>query len=1430
MKKSLSVLSLVAVCSLLWVVSSSAALPSGGEVVQIRNVRTGRCLTTRGATDNDATLYFDAPSASDDSQLWMLVPVEGGDAFQLFSYPCGKAADFCTETSAAPLLWNLDAGQTNVNQLVHMAEVGDDCRLYVVDKSGNNVYLCASTTSEASSKTKSADSDLTLFQLDVVTDLSAHGPMALCPALVYSITAVEQGKCLSVRDTPINDAPIYLDTPDVNAAAQKWKVFHPGNVAADIYHVYSNLGNTAIDMTLGTSKGILQWSVDKGNNGKENQMLTFLPVEGQPNVYRLRAADGQTYVAAGDGTLVKSKDGASAATCFRLEVTTEAVSTGAEWENERIYAVNKEDGHATYIPYASTERLRADTLRYRKPWNDPEGADWLSLNGTWKLQWVDAPDKAPGEETFWGDEADVSGWDDIEVPSCLEMKGYGDPYYINVNYPFLDNPPYIRMKDGLPASVASYRRTFTLPEGWSEKRVFVHFDGIYSAAYVWVNGCYVGYSEGANNDAEFDLTPYVRKGENNIAVRVHRWSDGSYLEGQDIWHMSGIHRDVYLFATPRTYIADHYVTSNVNASTHSGSMDVAVTLCNRDRMATVKEVRVRLLDDAGTLVAEQATTVTFADGDSVAVQHVTLAGLKELQLWDNENPYLYTVEVAQLADGSEEEVFATRYGFRTVSLSTGYLRINGTRAYVKGVNTQDTQPDRGRSIDVATMLKDILLMKQANVNAVRTSHYPRQPKMMAMFDYYGLYVIDEADMECHQNWADGATIIGRLSWMGAVRDRGVRMVLRDRNHPSVIFWSIGNESGDGRNVDSTYVAMHALDSRPVHYEGSGRMGHGTDIASSMYRPAPEVEQRSNNGGNPYLQCEYAHAMGNSVGNLREYWDAIIGTRYGVGACIWDWVDQSIYDAADLKSGALVKKGWNNYISGYDKPGPHQGNFVNNGIVNGDRAWSSELTEVKKVYQYVTITRLSTGSLRLKNDYLSTNLDAFVLRCTLLKDGVEVDSTLVTTLTGKPAGTCTVAAPFGSDSFEAGHEYVLSVALQLKDDATWAPAGYAVATEQFVLQERPATLPALGDEGQEAFIVTKTSSSLKLVNSLMTVQFTKTGMSNLVYGGTTVVRSSGGPEYSNYRYIENDDAGGTDGGYNKANGISTRQVTFEVADDKCSARATYTATGSYCNYVFVYDIHADGTIDLDASYTTMSDNLRRIGMLMNFAASMTNLEYYAKGPWANYVDRCEGSFLGRYVSTVADQLEPYARPQGTGNHQELRDLTLTNDAGVGVHVETEGTVAFSVLPYKDEELVSYRHMWDLPSSKNIYAHFDYYQKGLGNASCGAGVLDKYRCPKGTFGYKLRFTPVGVVPTGMTVPTKSARVTFGHDGRAVTIQGDLEAGSTIVVSNLGGMTVASKQLTAAASTVTIGIPGQPAGCYLVRYAPSTGTPVVGKVVVE
>ena len=799
-----------------------------GSVYRIVSSNTGKAVTNNGNINADAQVVMGEYKADDKNQMWALISDGSEGNYGLYNIGSRKSIDMALESGNPGRLLQWKPNLNNQNQVFNIHSPGiAGSAIQLLCSAKPNLAVTEYSNGDLWMKDELTNTS-TYFELQEV--VSAEENTIPLPYQTYLIQSVNTQYVLSNGGSNENNALIIAEQPKDGAYGQMWKLSIPMYQSGGTtwYQLYNSSCGKCIDAALDNKRILLQWTQDTNErNPNWNQMFDILEVEGMEDVYQLKVGQGTSncYVAINSSHEVYiSTDASSSDTYFSFKmVKSEHLPQGLPWQDEKVFEQNKEKGHATYIPYQSTESLRADA-RYERAWLDPtESTRWMSLNGTWKLKWnvLDENNTMPGEE-FYGNEVDASSWDDIKVPGCLEMQGYGKPYYINVDYAFADNPPYISMRKGMDNSVGSYRRDFHLPESWDNQRILLHFDGIYSAAYVWLNGEYVGYTEGGNMDAEFDITKYVRTGKNNVSVRVIRWSDGSYLEGQDMWHMSGIHRDVYLVAVPKVFVRDHYIKSNLSSNATSGSVSVQLALDNRDSIATSKNYEVRLIAPDGNVMNTLTERVDFQSTESNKNLNIVFDNLSNLQPWTSDSPTLYTVEVVQKdADGNEESVHATKYGFCLPTIKNQRFLINGKRVMMKGVNTQDTHPLTGRTIDTETMWKDLVLMKQANVNMVRSSHYPRTPKMNAMMDYLGMYHMDEADVEFHKNWTDGGRIHTAGSWRAPIVDRIERMVLRDRNYPSIVSWSLGNESNGGSNFNHAYDAARALDPRPIHYEGPG---------------------------------------------------------------------------------------------------------------------------------------------------------------------------------------------------------------------------------------------------------------------------------------------------------------------------------------------------------------------------------------------------------------------------------------------------------------------------------------------------------------------------------------------------------------------------------------------------------------------------------
>ena len=1227
----------------------------------------------------------------------------------------------------------------------------------------------------------------------------------------YICLGSDATKCLSVA-SQTQKASINVSTLIKGTTTQKWNVLDSKSTSYP-YHFKSLGSNYAIDMAGANSTAPLLWDSDLSNKnqkwklesaGQNTYYLACVPSDAS-SVYYLAVNSAGTGLSktesktkatvfgfistdGSDGGGTTSGGGTGGGTGGGSTTSPNHGSFSVSWiSNQSKVSDYKEDAHATFIPYASVDQMKADTAHYAEPWQQPDStkAEYINLNGTWKFKYVPGTSSGPGSSEFQAKDYDDSGWDNIRVPLSWEMANYGKPVYTNTGYPFENTPPsatvgytYYGVTDH--NATGFYRRTITIPETWKDKRVFVHFDGVYSAAVVWVNGKYVGYSQSSNTDAEFDITGFVTTGDNQLSVRVYRWCDGSYLEGQDMWHLSGIHRDVYLVATPKVFVSDHYITSSLNSDATSGSMSVKLTVDNRNNTSATKTLQVTLLDRDGKEIANGTETYS---GTSTADKTVTFNSLSSLHPWSAEDPYLYTVVVSQKNEnGAEEMAFSTKYGFKTVTISGTELLVNGKRIFVKGVNTQDTHPEYGRAIDMETMLKDIKMMKQANVNTIRTSHYPRQPKMYAMMDAFGMYCVNEADVECHGNQG----LASESSWQTAINDREVRMVKRDRNHPSVLFWSLGNECADASDFSSAKTEMKKYDnSRPIFYCNEDKNVSYSDLHSNMYPTVDGTSSKSSGAnGKPYFICEYAHAMGQAVGNLKEYWDVIENSTGIIGGCIWDWVDQSVYDPAKLVNGQKKddKNGFNYWVSGYDysngrfntnQPYGFQGNFLNNGIVTPDRTWTGKLSEVKKVYQYVKFSNFSASakSVDIANKYafMPISSDNFEIGYRVMKDGYLVENGKVESFSSIDAGSsATITLPIATE-VKGSAEYLVNVELRVKkptngaaDWTSWAEEGYSIADAQFSLStQNTSNGTAKGTDGTMGFSVlpsyTSAGGSLSVSGNTVSgtdnngkaysIVFNSSGkMTSWTYDGKELIAA--GPDFNSYRKVDND---------RNLKGVSfTNSTTTSISGSLTKSGNNATMTVKEGNkftslfnslYTIVYTFYPDGTVDMKVTFSP-SGTYARIGLGMQFASGFENVEFYARGPRSNYSDRKTGSYLGRFTTTVDDMVDELIHPQTFGDHEDLRELILTNKtAGVQLGVKVGGRASFSLSHYDEAKWCTSGdsmwntklHWYDLTRDSQVYAHFDYMQRGLGNNSCGGdGCLDDYVCPS-SGSYTLRFKP-------------------------------------------------------------------------------------------
>ena len=1168
------------------------------------------------------------------------------------------------------------------------------------------------------------------------------------PKKVYQILTPD-GLAIDNQASLSIETHMFLAVPDNDSPAQAWQ-FRPlgdGN-----YQLVNGFSFQALDCDGdGGEHPVIQWQDEKPN---PNQHWTVnFAEDGSCSI--VSAASGMALGLDSShqpGTSVwqKKVDPSAASQRWiiresgaKVEFIIPKTSSTNDWENERVFAVGKLPGHVTFIPFASDAEMVSDPS-YELPWNRTESSRYMLLNGKWKFNWVADPNNRP--VGFQAPKYDVSGWNEIDVPSNWEMKGYGTPLYSNSTYPFLNNPPFIQPQRGYttftePNPTGSYRRNFTLPSDWSGKEIFLHFDGVYSAFYVWVNGKKVGYSQGANNDSEFDITKYLVKGKNMVAVEVYKWSDGSYLEDQDMFRLAGIHRDVYLVARPKIHISDIDLETGFNEDLSSATLDASALLRN-DGKASAAKLKSTLLDEEGRVVGTAESGLnTVASGKELKTEASRIV-VNAPRLWSAEDPYLYTVKMELLdKEGNTLECTFQRHGFRKVEFKNNKLYINGVLTYLKGTDRHDIDPIHGKAVPVETMLKDVLLMKRHNINTVRTSHYPNDPKMYAMYDYYGLYIVDEADQECHGN----NSISTLPSWEDAYVDRAVRMVRRDRLHPSVIFWSLGNESGPGANIVAERDAVRRLDDRPIHYEG---MNSVADFDSQMYPSLDGMEKTDRNGSaGPYFLCEYAHAMGNAIGNLAEYWDYIENkSERMIGACIWDWVDQGI-----------TRFGENNgniYFGGSFGDVPNDSDFCLNGIITADRRVTAKLLQVKKVYQYIKISRSLSGvegpvNLTLENRYTTYNLSQMELIFKILHDGEVVSRGKVDLPDTGPWQTCQVAIPL--DESKDGDEDVdvtLQVEVALREATHWAEPGHVVASGEFILREGFHVLESQKADGSDPLkIYTEENRYLCVSNGKISARFDKLegDIRSLCLDGTEILHVQGLPLFNGYRYISNDAARFMGIEYHDPLKTTSRLISFNAAPFdgglKVEASAVATVGQTSVPYTVTYTIAEKGFIDVDATFSPGADfNLHRLGLRLFLDPSFEDVTWYGRGPMENYIDRKDAAFLGVYTSSVTGMTERYTRTQSMGERTDTRWIRFSSTDGKAFKITSEGGgLSFSAQHFTDEDIfrAKYFHNLDKVRRSEVVLNLDCFMDGLGNGSCGPKTLDKYKITPGAkYSFKFR----------------------------------------------------------------------------------------------
>jgi beta-galactosidase/beta-glucuronidase len=1019
-----------------------------------------------------------------------------------------------------------------------------------------------------------------------------------------------------------------------------------------------------------------------------------------------------------------------------------------DWEAPGLFQINRLPARAYLFHYADTEAALSC---------DRGASEMLILNGPWKFNYVASPILAP--EGFESPEFDDTDWDDLEVPGCWQMQGYGLPHYTNVVYPFPIDPP--RVPDDNPTG--SYRRQFEVPAEWEDKRLVLRFEGVDSMLKLWVNGTFVGLSKGSRLPAEFDITDVVAPGLNTLAVRVHKWSDGSYMEDQDCWWFSGIFRDVYLKAEAPAGIRDVFVRTLLENDYRDGRLEISALIGNQTQEAQATAVHATLLDDCGAVVAEGEAALEVAAGEErTAALNLAVPGC---HTWTAEDPYLYTLALElRSASGEVLDVTSLRTGLRQVEIKGDVFCVNGKPVKFKGVNRHDHSPKTGRAVSLADMVRDVLLMKQNNINAVRTSHYPNDPRFCDLCDYYGLYMIDECDLESH-GFGYGGNRDANPSWApefaDACLDRMIRMVHRDRNHPCVVMWSAGNECDHGPNTRAMLNKARELDpTRPVHFERDVEVDTA-DVFSQMYthpdlvRKIAERQDFEAWGGvksnerhkqKPFVLCEYAHAMGNGPGGLKEYWDLIYHYPCLCGGFVWEFIDHGI--AMTDECG----RPWYAYGGDFGEY-PHDGNFVCDGLVFPWREPSPGMLQYKKIIEPVRVEAvdLARGVFRLRNLYDFSGLENLTLHWRLEKDGEILRSgTAAIPATAAQQSSEVTIPQAAAEGFAAIGAHV-NLSLRLAGATSWADAGHEVAWGQF---ELPVTAPRrVAYRTKSPVAVLEEQAQTVLYSNRMAAFVSKVDgrVRDWTWEGRRLFAE--GPALGFFRAVtDNDRSMGTKAWYEKPDlqhfMSKLRDLTVEPYGDGVriitqvrlsppNQRRAYD-----CRYQYTFQ--SDGSLQLVVSGEPVGpweeqDILLRIGVTLRLPGTMDQVAWYGLGPGESYPDTWEAQRMGLWRKDVDGLETPYVYPQENGNRSRVRWLTMTDERGRGMLVAGMPEVNFSAHRYSVEDLNAALHMNELVRGEDIYLNLDHRQQGIGSASCGPAQFSGYMLRPVAFSYEVRMAP-------------------------------------------------------------------------------------------
>lgn len=1014
-----------------------------------------------------------------------------------------------------------------------------------------------------------------------------------------------------------------------------------------------------------------------------------------------------------------------------------------DWRNPQVLGRGEEPPRACSVPYADEETAFAGE-RGASPF-------YLPLNGLWKFCYAASPDEAPDDF----EQPEFSGaeeWADIPVPSNWQLHGYGIPHYSSCPYPFPVDPPHVPDRN----PTGCYRRSFALPAGWNGRRVFLTFEGVDAAFHVWVNGMLAGFGQGSHYPHSFDVTPFARDGVNIVAVRVYQWCVGSYLEDQDKWRMSGIFREVHLTASPVVRIRDTTVRTRLNGR-GGGLLEATVKLKNDGAAAAHShKLRFKLLDTGGNAVYESEAAggelQPLPGGGEAAVS--VRAELPAVAAWSAEEPHLYTLLLTLLGpDGTASEVQRFGVGFREIAVRDGRMFVNGKPIVIRGVNRNEFDPDLGFVVTPESMLRDIVLMKQHNINTVRTSHYPNDERWLDLCDRYGLYVIDEADLETHGfvlAGGDESRLSNDPAWQDTYVDRMVRLVERDKNHPSVIVWSLGNESGYGCNHNAMAAWTREADpTRPVHYERAYE-AQATDIVSSMY---PSVDMLIAEGRKddprPYLMVEFGHAMGNAVGNLKEYWDAIYEYPRLLGGLIWEWADQGI-----RRKGA---NGEEEYAYGGDYGDePHSGHFCLDGLLFPDRTIKPAMLEYKKSIAPVIVKAVDPdrGVVSVANRYDTIGLGHLRAEWQLLRDGEIIEQGELPPLDIPPGESRDVAVPYRPQSARPGAEMWLHLRFTLRESTLWAPRGHEVAWADLPLPAAASRAPYVKAAALPALRVEREGAIVRVHGERFVFAFaTDRGAAvDWRYDGVPLLAESESPRVHLWRApVDNDvhlakewRAAKYDKLTAHVRGVSCREPVGGVFQFR--VREALAAKGESVAFAAetLYTLYGNGELAVSVRLTPQRDKLPplpRFGMQLAMPAGFERFAWFGRGPHECYPDRKESGKLGVYAGTVEEQSVPYIVPQETGNKADVRWAAVTNRLGAGLLIVGNPLVNASVHHVTTANLTAAKRRSELTRVDRTIVSIDDRQSGIGNHSCGyAPTLDKYLLPAEARAYSFRLKPL------------------------------------------------------------------------------------------